>query len=405
MTFKEVISAGWEILDGLPAENAVAELLGSDRRLSRASFQVIADVVSSELADQCGRCTGMVFADDDDDVDDVGGSSSLLLLYPALVGAVRAGAVPFCWTTTAGRAREPASWLSEAVEDLGIERVLCDGLGGLDRVRSDLDVKRVKRVWKGGEEELWAVNLKKEEEEDGEDGSPCLPACNLAYAVQTSGTTGRRKTVLVSSASFSSNLRDFLNAFRLGKSDRVFAASPPTFDPFYLDAFCAFVSGAALILAGRSLKRNSGRLLCLLKTSRPTFAQMTPTLYRNLRPGLERYLLEPGNPFRHVVLGGESFPRIAADLRESRTRFFVAYGVTEMSVWQTMYEVEKRSLDEEVPIFRGKDKNLISLTELKLLEDGEIVVTSKERVCFTSEQGFQVSEREGAKMLPKRIPG
>ena len=55
------------------------------------------------------------------------------------------------------------------------------------------------------------------------------------------GTTSPdRKFVLVGARSFLCNLTDFAREFVLDPADdTVFAASPATFDPFYLDVFMA----------------------------------------------------------------------------------------------------------------------------------------------------------------------
>ena len=60
-------------------------------------------------------------------------------------------------------------------------------------------------------------------------------------ATHTSGTTSpERKFVLVGARSFLCNLVDFAKEFDLDPvEDTIFAASPATFDPFYLDIFMA----------------------------------------------------------------------------------------------------------------------------------------------------------------------
>ena len=60
-------------------------------------------------------------------------------------------------------------------------------------------------------------------------------------ATRNSGTTSpERKFVLVGARSFLCNLADFAKEFDLDPADdTIFAASPATFDPFYLDIFMA----------------------------------------------------------------------------------------------------------------------------------------------------------------------
>ncbi len=62
--------------------------------------------------------------------------------------------------------------------------------------------------------------------------------------------------------------------FSLGPSDRVLCASPPTFDPSYLDLFCSFASGAALVFLRADLKSSPSAAMKVIEKSRPTFAQV-----------------------------------------------------------------------------------------------------------------------------------
>ncbi len=120
---------------------------------------------------------------------------------------------------------------------------------------------------------------------------------------------------------------------------------------------------------------------------------MTPTLFRNLMgSGLRQLLLSDSNPLSSLVLGGEKFPILPPELllpdSPCRTGFFNAYGVTEMSVWQSLVRVTAPSFSKGVPIASlDSGDNLISKTKLELTEDGEICVSSSERICFTSEDG------------------
>ena len=59
---------------------------------------------------------------------------------------------------------------------------------------------------------------------------------------------------------------------------------------------------------------------------------------------------------KFVVLGGEKFPSMK-DIRPSMergTQFYNAYGVTEMSVWQSLVKVHSRC-SGEVPISANGD--------------------------------------------------
>ena len=58
---------------------------------------------------------------------------------------------------------------------------------------------------------------------------------DVLYIVQTSGSTGERKTVYVTPSSILPNVKDFLREFE--RVNDIFVASPPTFDPFFVDLY------------------------------------------------------------------------------------------------------------------------------------------------------------------------
>ena len=224
---------------------------------------------------------------------------------------------------------------------------------------------------------------------------------DFLYHVQTSGTTtedngGGSKIISVTLDALWPNVCDFMNLFELNEHSTVFSAAPPSFDPFYLDVITAFVSKASLLLTSPVVKMKSGgKLSSMLELHGVTFCQMTPTLFKGLAwcP----------KSLKHVLLGGEPFPNaqeinhlITTKLHQ--TRIYNIYGLTEMSVWQSLYEI-KNIYSQRQPIVSLKS-NLLSETEIYLSDDNEICVKSKKRACFylgrfhdlirTGDMGYQI---------------
>ena len=173
------------------------------------------------------------------------------------------------------------------------------------------------------------------------------------YQVKTSGTTpGGQTLISVFHDSIWPNFCDFSRIFGLDHSDVIFSAAPPTFDPFYLDVLLSFLSSACLLLTSQKVKIQSGKKLSeILKCNHVTFCQMTPSLFRSLNTDFP--------PLKYLLLGGEAFPtknEIQAVNWNCQTKLFNLYGLTEMSVWQSMVEVS--DLYDEIPIYT-KD-NLLS---------------------------------------------
>ena len=198
---------------------------------------------------------------------------------------------------------------------------------------------------------------------------------NILYCVQTSGTSGRRKTVQVPDSCILPNIEDFQRIFYLSEKDVIFSAAPPSFDPFYLDVFVSILSNATLLMTSQTVKSKGGRTLSnVLHENQVTLTQMTPSLFKSIHENVP-------NSLKHLILGGEPFAKINQKVNENM-KIYNIYGLTEMSVWQSMVEIKDFELDQQ-PI-KGVE-NLLSKTNIKL-ENEEIKVSSKERSCFYDEK-------------------
>lgn len=167
----------------------------------------------------------------------------------------------------------------------------------------------------------------------------------MVYVVQTSGTSGGvRKTVFVGDTSISSNVDDFDRTFQIKPTDKIFAAAPPTFDPFYVDLLLAIKKCCVLVFVPAAVKFRSEALSrVLFERQCINFTQMTPSMFRSISKPAEKVLAlkDSRNFVKFVVLGGEPFP--SDPVPDGLTQFFNVYGVTEMSCWQTMIRVESGS--------------------------------------------------------------
>ena len=123
----------------------------------------------------------------------------------------------------------------------------------------------------------------------------------------------------------------------------------------------------------------------LLDQHRVTFSQMTPTLFKNLAKC-------PSN-LEQLVLGGESFPsgnNLKSTFSECKKmpKLFNIYGLTEMSVWQSLTEIKDLTLDEQ-PIYDGQ--NLLNDTSLYLDHDGQICLETSNRACYYDNQSVRLA--------------
>jgi len=306
--------------------------------------------------------------------------SELALSYPCIVACLTGSRPPFCIDPS----QQAWPWIVDAIQTLSIGVILC----GKDTSRAIRDNTSFEWL----EEELWTsseshlVALRRTVE-------PMRLPEDVAYVVQTSGTTGTRKTVLATCSSVLPNVEDFKSALNIDQSSKILSVSPPTFDPFYLDVLCSLTANAKLILCTTRLKSRPRDMLNMLEKTKATHVQMTPSLYKNLGGKLGESAL------KFIVLGGEKFPMLVSP--EGKIRFFQAYGVTEMSVWQSLQEVKDSQQPEQAIWSQG---NLLSKTDFSLSEDGEVLVKSESRGCYISngqefERCFEVATGDIAKRV------
>lgn len=100
---------------------------------------------------------------------------------------------------------------------------------------------------------------------------------NLAYVMQTSGTTGSPKTVRVPQQCIVPNITSVASIFGVCCEDCVALLSPYTFDPFVVQLFLALSSGARVAIIPENVKLQPEKLCKLLfEKLRTTILQVTP---------------------------------------------------------------------------------------------------------------------------------
>jgi non-ribosomal peptide synthetase component F len=207
---------------------------------------------------------------------------------------------------------------------------------------------------------------------------------HAAYIITTSGSAGEPKPVFVRSASVLPNIRDISSEFCPTRTDQIFAASPLTFDPAILDFFLALTSGANLLLLPRRLKQRPDLLFAaLFSTNRVSVLQCTPGLLARIFVGDWQL---PAS-LKIVAVGGERCTADAGTILQrliaSNVRVYHLYGLTEMSVWQSMIRICEPA-DASCPPIYVRGGNLLSETEFSCDEGSEVVVSSRSRHCCQS---------------------
>lgn len=158
------------------------------------------------------------------------------------------------------------------------------------------------------------------------------PVEGVAYAITTSGSSGRPKVVLMGEGGLLPVLCAQIEHFELGPESRCLWMLSPGFDASLSDIGVALLSGGCLVCAPCDAAR---RLPALLREKRITYLDMPPGLLEIYRP--EEF---PEHLQTLVVGGAPSRPEL---LREwARVfRLFVVYGPTEATICSSLSRVDE----------------------------------------------------------------
>ncbi len=185
---------------------------------------------------------------------------------------------------------------------------------------------------------------------------------NLAYVINTSGSTGQPKGVMVEHRALSNTMHWMHATFPLSEVDRVLQKTPSSFDVSAWEFFAPLMVGAQLSLARPGEHQDSAYLVDLLATHQITMLQLVPSLLQML---LEEEAFRTCHSLRHVFCAGETltyvlqerfFAHLTADLHN-------LYGPTEATIYASYWTCARGSPPGHIPIGRP-----IANTQLYILD-------------------------------------
>ncbi len=177
-------------------------------------------------------------------------------------------------------------------------------------------------------------------------GRPVLPPTVehsrdlLAYVIYTSGSTGKPKGVEVTHDCLLNFVVSMAETPGFTRDDRLLSVTTLSFDIAGLELYLPLTRGGTVILAGQDVVADGARLLELLRHSKPTVMQATPsTWYLLLQAGWM------GTPGLKVLCGGEAMPgELARELFERVESLWNMYGPTETTIWSSCQEITNPDL-------------------------------------------------------------
>ncbi|XP_024945723.1 beta-alanine-activating enzyme [Cephus cinctus] len=231
---------------------------------------------------------------------------------------------------------------------------------------------------------LWNAYIEQENKVENE----------YAYVITTSGSTGEPKIVKVTHSCIVPNILDLKKLFQLSTGDKIIQLTSLRFDPSIVEIFLSFSCGGTLVTVTKELKNDIEWTLKMIYENRITLLQSTPSvlLYKWPSQHLQRTILSDKSDLRILLIGGELFPKISIieDMKHAanQTRIFNIYGVTEVSCWASINEIDLRNPSKlkQDPSYLGRP---LSNTMFKIKTDngiydhgkGVLLIGSNSRIC------------------------
>lgn len=185
-----------------------------------------------------------------------------------------------------------------------------------------------------------------------------------SFIAMTSGSTGEPKHIQVPLQCMQPNIDDLTKIFDVTPNDVIYFSTPLTFDPSMIEILLACMNGASLLIA----PEKPDVLFPEKNENSVTFWQTTPSrFFQHSNANIKNRILSANSTLKILALGGEPLNGIKRikELKDvkNKTKIFTLYGVTEMSCWACVAELDfnKIDCDQEVPL-----GNCLSETEIIL---------------------------------------
>nr|XP_021188937.2 beta-alanine-activating enzyme [Helicoverpa armigera] len=224
-----------------------------------------------------------------------------------------------------------------------------------------------------------------------------------SYIAMTSGSTGEPKHIQVPIHCLQPNITDLTKMFNITTEDVIFFSTPLTFDPSMVEILLACMNGASLLIA----PDRADVLFPQNRANSVTVWQTTPSKFLQYsNADIKNKIFCPNSTLKILALGGEPFNSIKR-IRElkhfdNKTKIFTLYGVTEMSCWACVAELDLKKIqtDREVPLGSCLSETELIVEHAKENKNtGKIILVSKTRKCVILNKAKGPEELNSLKFL------
>ncbi|KNC99536.1 uncharacterized protein SPPG_04926 [Spizellomyces punctatus DAOM BR117] len=217
------------------------------------------------------------------------------------------------------------------------------------------------------------------------DHEEAFESVNLAYIIQTSGTTrnGRGMPVRVPHKCIAGNITAIGKRLN-GNSTPIVTlqVSAPTFDPSLVEMLLPLTTKGTIVIPLHDTLLNPPMLFDMIRRTAVTHLFMTPSLFMQFDSADQSKLLAAETTVRDIILGGEPFPiSLVNERRSSLVNLWNIYGTTECSVWATLQKVDKTP----VSIGEALDDTEICVPNMQR-NTGELWIGGPKRICYVGDE-------------------
>lgn len=162
-------------------------------------------------------------------------------------------------------------------------------------------------------------------------------------------------------------------------------STTPTFDPFIIELYLCFSTGACAITVSKMVKYSTKLVQILFKTTPITFLQTTPSLFKLFyMKKAKDTILSQNSKLRILVLGGEVCPT-ASEInfwkhKENKTVLYFLYGITEVSCWAMIKKINVNEImnkfDDDIDLGEPMAETLLEIRDeyQKCSQMGELFI-------------------------------
>ncbi|OUL29041.1 amino acid adenylation domain-containing protein [Nostoc sp. 106C] len=189
----------------------------------------------------------------------------------------------------------------------------------------------------------------------------------LAYIIYTSGSTGVPKGVMLTHQGLLNLAQASCNTFNIKPGLRLLQFASISFDAAVWELVTALSGGATLVLGAREQMLPGQLLANFIARQRVQWVMLPPSVLATLTPFRDQL-----PDLQMVVVGGEACPvSLAKAWVSPHTRFFNAYGPTEITVCCTIYEFKQQDMSLPIGYPLPNVELYILDEELKLCNRGD----------------------------------